>query len=398
MTIADHITDRALEIGFDVVGIIPAGPAEHLPFYLGWLEAGYHGTQHYLARADRIARRRDLNMILPGVQSLVVVGLDYWPGPAPPEADNPGNGRISCYAQGPDYHHIMLPMLETLLESIQARAAPPVRGRAYVDTGPLLERDHARAAGLGFIGKNCNLIRPRAGSWLFLGILLLDLSVEPARSHPLGTAPVHTSVPGCGNCHRCLEACPTGALLQPFTLDSRRCISYFTTALKGEIPREMRPSIGNHIFGCDICQIVCPWNRFARPARLPAPDELATTPQGARQVRPPIHPAPSLLKLLDLDHAAFQYLFGHTPIGHLGYDLFLRNVAVAVGNWGAAEAVSPLGRIMLNSDPLVRQHVAWALGAIGGAAAGRLLRKALAGEDNPVVVQEIRWSLARRPS
>lgn len=382
MALREQIKARALELGFDVVGIGPAAPAEHLPFYLDWLAAGYHGTQGYLARPDRVARRQDLQIILPGARSLVVVGLHYWPGPPPPEVSDPAHGRISCYAQGPDYHHIMLPMLEALLDFVRTGARGPAPGRAYVDTGPLLERDHGLAAGLGFIGKNCNLIRSRQGSWLFLGILLLDIPLEPDPSQGLGAASHRPFQPSCGRCTRCLEACPTGALVRPFTLDSRRCISYVTTALNGPIPRELRRPMGNHIFGCDVCQIVCPWNRFARPVELPP---LA---------RPRVHPAPPLLELIDLSASEFERRYGHTPMGHRGHELFLRNVAVALGNWGAAEAIPALGRAMEHASPLVRQHVAWALGEIGGGAARTLLDGALVREEDPAVVEEISWSLA----
>ncbi len=382
MALRERIKARALELGFDVVGIGRAAPAEHLPFYLDWLAAGYHGSQDYLARPDRVARRQDLEIILPGARSVVVVGLHYWPGPPPPEASEPGHGRLSSYALGPDYHRIMLPMLEALLDFARTEVRGPAHGRAYVDTGPLLERDHGLAAGLGFVGKNCNLIRPRHGSWLFLGILLLDIPLEPDLAHELGTASPRPFQPSCGRCTRCLEACPTGALVHSYTLDSRRCISYFTTALKGAIPREFRRPMGNHLFGCDVCQNVCPWNRFARPVEL--------SPLAASRV----DPGPSLLELIDLSATEFDGRYGHTPIGHRGHELFLRNVAVALGNWGAAEAVPALGRAMGSASPLVRQHVAWSLGEIGGAAARSLLEKALAREPEPAVMEEIGWSLA----
>lgn len=388
--IEDRIKARALELGFDVVGIISAGPPEHLPFYLDWLAAGYHGAQHYLAREDRVARRRDLNVILPGVRSLVVVGLHYWPGHPPPEASSPSRGRISCYAQGPDYHRVMVPMLDALLEYTRSQAPQAVRGRAYVDTGPLLERDHAMAAGLGFVGKNCNLIRPRAGSWLFLGVLLLDLPLGTV-AHDDTAAATKKVQPTCGNCRRCLEACPTQALVRPFTLDSRRCISYLTTALKGTIPRELRRHVGNHIFGCDICQEVCPWNRFAAPVYLPGPGPSSL--HGDLNLRR-VDPAPGLLELVGLSAGEFQSRYDHTPIGHRGHELFLRNVAVAIGNWGAAEAAETLGALMENASPLVRQHAAWALGEIGTCRAQALLERSLEQEKHPAVVQEIRCRLA----
>jgi len=383
ISFTERIKTRALELGFDAVGIAPAKAGEHLPFYLEWLAAGYHGEQSYLARPDRLARRQDLQVILPGVQSLVVVGLHYWPGSHPPEANDPARGRISCYAQGTDYHHVMQPSLEALLEFIRNQAQEPVRGRVYVDTGPLLERDHAQQAGLGFIGKNCSLIQPQRGSWLFLGELLLDIPLEPDRPADSGRNHKQRGT-NCGTCTRCQEACPTGALTRPYTLDSRRCISYLTTALKGAIPREFRPLIGNQIFGCDICQEVCPWNRFARPRVLTGAEVSA---------RPIASPAPPLIELIALSEQKFQTLYGSTPIGHIKHARFLRNVAVALGNWGSPEAVPALGEAMKDPSPLIREHVAWALGQIEGKQAQKVLVEALAREREPTVAEEIDWAL-----
>jgi epoxyqueuosine reductase len=365
--IIERIRQDALGLGFDAVGIAPAQPAEHLDAYLRWLEVGYHGEQTYLARPDRLARRRDLRVIMPEVKSIIVAGLQYWPGPPPAQSADPGHGRISCYAQGIDYHHVMLPRLQRLLELTGAQAGRRVQGRAYVDTGPLLERDHAVRAGLGFIGKNTNLIQPSRGSWLFLGVLLVDLELE-AEPPP--------TMPSCGHCRRCQDACPTAAFVEPFVLDSRRCISYFTTALKGIIPREFRSLMGNHIFGCDVCQAVCPWNRFAIPVdRGRAPE------------------APPLLQLLALSPAEFQSRYGHTPLAHTGYERFMRNVAVAAGNWRAPEAGPPLSRLIATSTPLVRAHAAWALGRVGTPRARAALSQALTGESDPVVREEIALAL-----
>ncbi len=371
--LTEKVTTRALELGFDAVGIAPAEPGEHLPFYLEWIAAGHHGDQAYLARPDRLARRQDLRVILPGVHSLVVVGMHYWPGPPSPEADDPARGRISCHAPGPDYHQVMLSKLESLLDFIKSTVGGTVRGRAYVDTGPLLERDHALRAGLGFVGKNCSLIRHGRGSWLFLGELLL------ADCPPLEPGDT-LSLPGCGTCTRCLEACPTGALIQPYTLDSRRCISYFTTSLKGAIPRDYRPLVKNHIFGCDVCQAVCPWNRFARPVDGRGVD--------------PTNSAPPLLELIRLSEKQFEARYAGTAIGHIKRERFLRNVAVALGNWGSVDAVPSLGRV-LTRDPswLLRGHAAWGLGQIGNGRARALLEKALACESDPAVQTEIHLAL-----
>jgi epoxyqueuosine reductase len=342
--------------------------------YLDWIAAGHHGDQAYLARPDRLARRRDLRVILPGVHSLVVVGLHYWPGPPSPEADDPARGRISCYALGPDYHQVMLSKLESLLDFIKSTVDGTVRGRAYVDTGPLLERDHALRAGLGFAGKNCSLIQPRRGSWFFLGELLL------ADCTPLEPE-ARTQLPDCGTCTRCLEACPTGALVQPHTLDSRRCISYLTTSLKGTIPRDLRPLLQNRIFGCDVCQAVCPWNRFARPVITSEVDL--------------VHAAPPLLKLARLSEKGFGARFGRTPLGRLKRQRFLRTVAVALGNWGAPEATSALREVMADPSPLIRGHAAWALGEIGTARARAFLEGAFLRETDATVIKEIQLALGR---
>ncbi len=385
-SLAQRITEQTLELGFSAAGIAPAEPGEHLPFYQRWLAAGYHGEQSYLARPDRLARRQDLHLIMPGVQSLVVVGLHYWPGPPPPKAADPEYGRISCYAQDPDYHTLMLTMLEALLQRIKVEIGQHVGGRAYVDSGPLLERDHAVRAGLGFVGKNCCLIQPRLGSWLFLGQLLLDIALEPA---------VPGRMPGCGTCTRCLDACPTGALVRPYTLDSRRCISYLTTALKGSIPRALRPLIGNRVFGCDACQAACPWNRFARPVSPAAaidPRQAGESPGiAARPLR-----ARPLLELIALSEDGFQDRYGRTPIGHIKRERFLRNVTVALGNWGSPEAAPGLEEAMADPSALVRSHAAWALGQIGTAQALAVLERARPRETNPGVAEEIDLAMRTR--
>jgi epoxyqueuosine reductase len=374
---SDWIKGRALELGFDAVGITLAEPGKHFPFFLEWLAAGYHGEQSYLARPDRLARRQDLEVILPGVQSLVIVGAHYGPRAPSPDLDSkdPDRGRISIYARGRDYHDVMLERLETLLTQFRQQAGRDVRGRTYVDTGPLLERDHALQAGLGFFGKNCNLIQPRRGSWLFLGVLMLDVHLDEDRPANRIPDPRETR---CGTCERCLNACPTGALLRPYTLDSRRCISYLTTALKGTIPRELRPLMGNWVFGCDICQQVCPWNRFSRPG--PLFDTM--TPESSH-----------LAKLMTLSEDDFQARFGHTPIDHIKRPRFLRNVAVALGNWGSPEATPVLARAIEDPQPLIREHAAWALGQIGDSSARNALKAALAREQEPAVVAEISWAL-----
>ncbi|RMF33304.1 MAG: tRNA epoxyqueuosine(34) reductase QueG [Chloroflexi bacterium] len=367
--------ERRQAIGFDLVGVTPAQPAPHREAYHRWLAQGYHAGMAYMARPDRVARRDDPRRILPEARSIVVVGLNYATLQPPPEqVQDPARGRIARYAWGADYHDLMLERLERLAAAIAQDLGHPIRYRAYVDTGPVLERDYAAEAGLGFIGKNTCLIHPRRGSWLFLGELLLDATLPYDR--PL------TGI-GCGTCTRCLSACPTGAFPAPYQLDSRRCISYLTIEHKGSIPRDLRPRMGNWIFGCDLCQEVCPWNRFARPT-----GERAFFPPSPERI------APSLLGLITLDDEAFRHRFRNTPLWRPRRRGLLRNVAVAIGNWGDPAAVPALARALADPEPLIREHVAWALGQIGTPAARQALRDALSRESVPQVRQEIQRSLA----
>lgn len=364
-----RIKTQASKLGFDSVGIAPAEPGIHLNHFFEWIKAGYHGQQGYLARHDRIERRRSLDVILPGASSLIVVGRHYWPGPPLKFVNDPSCGQISCYATGTDYHDEIKRKLDALFNYISHQVPQQIQGRAYVDTGPLLERDHALCAGLGFIGKNCHLIQPKRGSWLFLGILILDLELEPDEPG---------FMPDCGTCSRCQRACPTGAFVRPYVLDSRRCISYLTTAIKESIPRELRSLVGNRIFGCDVCQQVCPWNRFATPvdSRKREEENLSRDPR--------------LIDLIGLTENEFMERYGSTPIGHIGRNRFLRNVAVALGNWGSPDAIPVLESALLDASHLVREHAAWALGQIDSGTTRKILYQALDREQEASVVQEIR--------
>ncbi|MBL8055263.1 MAG: tRNA epoxyqueuosine(34) reductase QueG [Anaerolineales bacterium] len=351
---------QAVEAGFNLAGVSLARPAPHLLAYQRWVAAGMHGEMAYLARPDRLARRQDLNQILPGVQSLAIVALDYHTGPAPAEAADPARGRIAAYAWGQDYHAVMAPRLEALAEWVRAASRAPARHRVYVDTGAILERGHAQQAGLGFIGKNTLLIHPRRGSWFFLGEILTtaDFDEYDAPSPPTL----------CGTCARCLAACPTAAFPAPYVLDARRCISYLTIEHKGWIPLELRPALGNWVFGCDVCQAVCPWQRFAVHSLEPAfslPD--------------PERAAPPLAGLLRLDPAGFQARFGGSPLARLGRDRLVRNACVAAGNCPPDSPERPalqaaLEACLTDASPLVRAHAAWALTRLGAPAAlaGRL--------------------------
>ena len=367
---------EARRLGFSMVGVLDAAPARRLDAYLAWIDAAMHGTMGYMARPDRVARRQDPAIILPNVRSLVCVGLDYFSDPLPPSiAADPGRGRISNYAWQRDYHDLMTPRLAQLADWLrQAVGGAGVASRVYVDTGAILERDHAETAGLGFTGKNTMLIEPRRGSWFFLGELLTTLPLAP-------DAP--QAQPGCGTCSRCLTACPTHAFPQPYVLDARRCISYLTIELKGAIPHALRPLLGNWIYGCDICQDVCPFNRFARPTAEPA--FAAATWDAA---------APPLPRLLALDAETFQQRFAGSPILRIGRDRLLRNACVAAGNWGHPAVVDPLAPLLADTSALVRGHAAWALGAVGGPHARRLLETRAHREPEGTVRAEINAALA----
>lgn len=366
---------RALALGFSHAGIIPAEPARRLPAYLRWIDAGLHGQMGYMARPDRVVRRRDPQQIMPGLQSIVVVGLNYFAGRLPDDvAADPSRGRISNYAWGQDYHDVMTPRLEALAEWLRLDLGGEVVSRAYVDTGAILERDHAETAGLGFTGKNTMLIDPRRGSWHFLGELLTTADLSGEAHEPQAPDPAA----GCGTCRRCLLACPTDAFPQPYVLDARRCISYLTIELKGWIPRELRPLMGNWVYGCDVCQDVCPFNRFAthtaEQAFYPADWDAA---------------APPLLDLLALDEDRFASRHEGSPIQRIGRSRLVRNAAVAAGNWGDPAAVPPLAALLQDESPLVRGHAAWALHRIGGEAAHTAVTAALAVEADDDVRREL---------
>lgn len=377
VSLRDRIKSRAYALGFDLVGIAPARPSPHAAEFIAWLEAGYAGTMAYMAREPE--RRQDPRNVLNGARSVVSVGLSYYTFRLPDDILNdPSRGIISNYAWGTDYHDLMLPRLKALAAFIQAEVGGAVAIRAYVDTGPLLERDMAVQAGLGFTGKNTCLIHPRLGSYLFLGEVLTDMEIEPD--------PLPPSSVGCGRCTRCLVACPTEAFVSPYVLDSRRCISYLTIELRGPIPRELRPLMRNRIFGCDICQEVCPWNlRFARPTHEPLfrPVDLNRA-------------APPLLDLIGLDEAGFRARFGGTPVMRAKRRGLLRNVTVALGNWGAPQAVPALIQALHDLEPLIRGHAAWALGRIGNSQARRALVKALRAETDAMVAEEIQQALSPR--
>ncbi len=369
-TLVHKLRTKAAALGFNKLGIIPAAPAQYLDAYLRWIDAGYHGTMTYMARRDRVERRQDPRIILPDMQTIICVGLDYSSQVIPAHIINdPSRGRISNYAWGSDYHDIMIPRLEQLAVWLGQRDSF-IRTRVYVDTGAILERDHAASARLGFVGKNSMLIDPHGGSHFFLGEILTTL--------PLRDDNPWLNLPGCGKCIRCLEACPTGAFPRPYVLDSRCCISYLTIELKGWIPQYLRPMMGNWIYGCDICQEVCPFNRFTRPT-----DEKVFWPTNWEAV------APSLLVILRLDEEGFKSRFSGTPIERIRRQRLLRNACVAAGNWGSAMTVPHLSALLNDPEPLIRGHAAWALRQIDTAETQSRLQAALSSEQDERVRIEI---------
>lgn len=342
-----NLKEKAAALGFNLVGITRAVPSSTLAAYMRWIEQNMHAGMGYMARPDRIVRRQDLNIILPGVQSLVIVGLDYGANVPQELLEDPSRGRFAAYAWGQDYHELMKTRLETLAGWLQQECGPGLRQRVYVDTGAVLERSHAQQAGMGFIGKNTMLIHARRGSYFFLGEILLTEEFDSYDE-------AHTDTM-CGTCSRCLQACPTAAFPRPYVLDSRRCISYHTIENKGWIDTELRERFGNWVFGCDVCQDVCPFQRFTSPATEPA-------------LRPPEpeSAAPPLLTLLTLDDRAFEARYRGTPVYRIRRARLVRNACIAAGNWGSEAALPALQALLNDEDELVRGHAAWALWRITG--------------------------------
>jgi epoxyqueuosine reductase len=339
------VRQLALECGFELAGVARAEPAADRERYRQWVEAGYAGEMRYLTD-HRAALRDDPRELLPGARSVISVGKLYnTPWPYSTQFDEPGRAWISRYAWGGDYHQEMRSGLERLERALRERAGREMEARICVDTAPLLERTYARLAGLGWIGKNTCLINQERGSWFFLGELLVSIAMEPG---PEDAPPPDR----CGTCTRCIDACPTAALVPRgdgggYTLDSRLCISYFTIELRGPVPEEHRAGMGAHVFGCDICQDVCPWNR-----RAPAATEAAYAPRWF---------APPLDRMAELSEAGFRQMFGGTPVTRARYSGFLRNVAIAMGNQGHVEYRPALDRLAASQDPLVAEHAQWAL-------------------------------------
>jgi len=401
--LGSEIKRWALEIGFDLVGIAPVGAGNDLEFARQWVERGFAGEMEYLANP----KRNDLRLVLPSVKSAICVGLLYntehpysvevcglegrkqkavgsetpslapqlsaagrgWPVRGGTGEAGAPHAWISRYAWGEDYHDVVRGKLEKLRNAIEI-LAPGAETRVFVDTGPIVERALARFSGIGWMGKNTCMINERKGSWFFLGVILTNLELTPDLSAP----------DRCGSCTACLEACPTGALAEPYVMDASRCISYLTIELKGSIPEEHRSVMGANIFGCDICQDVCPWNSKGRsqvsegrsrettfqPLTVEAMEREAGN---SRSVPNPQPRAPSpfslfyppLAALASLTEDDFRRVFAHSPIKRAKYQGWLRNLCVAMGNFGDHPFIPRLEEFSQHPDPVIREHSAWAL-------------------------------------
>jgi epoxyqueuosine reductase len=343
LSLETRLKQQAHASGFELVGIAPATDADGFERLRDWLSRGFAGTMDYMQRHGDA--RRHPSSILPEVRSVVMVGMNYRPAA---EQESPQrSARISCYARGTDYHSVLRVRLNFLLAWLRQERSDCL-GRGVVDTAPLLERDFARRAGLGWFGKNTMLLNKRLGSYFFLGALLVNLELAPDSPHIASH---------CGTCTACLDACPTGAFPAPGVLDARRCISYLTIEHRGEVPVELRPGLGDWLFGCDVCQEVCPWNRKAPPGAEPA---LQGRPELVRL---------DLIELLSLSEEEFRRRFRGTALLRTKRSGLLRNAALVLGNTGDRSALPALRRALEDAEPLVSEAARWAIDAIQSRAA-----------------------------
>jgi len=393
VSLREVVKAEAYRLGFDLVGVTTPDSPPHYGVYERWLTAGRHGEMGYLATERARQRRDDPHQILPECRSILLLGIRYSKSRSESSEETLSlrgislhggkedheSGLLSCiaaYAWGDDYHDVLPERLQTLVAFIESQVGGKVPNRWYTDTGPILERDLAQRAGLGWIGKNTCLINPALGSFFLLAEILLGLDIEPDQPF------AHDR---CGSCRRCIEACPTGCILPDRTIDSRRCISYLTIELKGSIPHDLRPLVGDWVFGCDVCQQVCPWNqRFA-----PSGGHPSFAPRSGVSY-------PDLIQELALTPQEFNLKFRGSPVKRAKRRGYLRNVVVALGNAGDPKAVPVLAHTLLNDpESLVRGHAAWALGCIGDENAVAWLEEADSKEEDTYVLGEINMALKR---
>ncbi len=361
------IRDEALKLGFDAIGFAAAEAADAVRAGLAdFLARGYHGEMEWLA--ERAAQRASPKALWPEVKSVVVLGLNYAPEHDPlPELAARDRGYISVYARGRDYHDLIKGRLKTLAQKIAVRSGAALK--VFVDTAPVMEKPLAQAGGIGWQGKHTNLVSRDFGSWLFLGEIYLDLELPPDAAES----------DHCGECRRCLDACPTRAFPAPYRIDARRCISYLTIEHKGPIDPELRPLIGTRVYGCDDCLAVCPWNKFAVAAR-----------EAGLKSRPALT-GPALAELAQLDDDTFRRMFSASPVKRIGRDRFLRNVMIAIGNSGEPSLAQSAHARLDDLSPLVRAMAVWALKRLDPAAAAALREACVARETDGSVRAE--WAV-----
>jgi epoxyqueuosine reductase len=338
--LAHALKEQARQHGFTLAGITSPDSPPHFETYQGWIQAGRHGEMAYLEDDRALERRADPRRILPECRSILVVGMPYHPPPASPSNQATPHGRVAAYAMGDDYHLVIPPRLKQLLAFLEEQVGHPIPNRIYTDTGPVLERDLAQRAGLGWIGKNTCLISPTKGSYFLLGEILLGIELPPDQPF---------TSDHCGTCTRCIEACPTNCILPDRTLDARRCISYLTIENKGDIPEDLRPLMGLWVFGCDICQMVCPWNqRFGQ--------HQADAAFGPRADLP----FPSISENLALTPQEFNQKFKDSPLKRAKRRGYQRSLAIAAANSADKLLLPVLDAARAHDEPLVARHAAWA--------------------------------------
>jgi len=353
----------AKELGFDGFGVTREVSAKSIEKYKNWLSLGYEGEMSYMRR--NVEKRSDLDLVLSDVKSVVCLRTNYLTADKGMEfIHDKEHGDISLYSLNEDYHDVLAQRHQNLEKKIKEEFNG-CRTKPYVDTGPILEKPLAKNAGLGWIGKHTNLVTEGVGSYYFLSEILVDAVMEP--SEP--------SLDKCGTCRSCIDICPTQAIVAPYVLDSRKCISYLTIELKGVIPVEFRKAMGNHIYGCDDCQVVCPWNSFA----VKTDEDSFRARDGSFQ----------LIELMSLNDEVFRKRFKKSPIKRTKRRGLLRNVAVALGNSGNLSAVGPLINALSDHEPLIRAHAIWALGELLGKKALPIFNKTLTNEEEDIVKNEI---------
>jgi len=374
MNLSDKIINEALKLGFNFAAIAGTDELPHSKHLDKWLADGHHSTMSYLER--NVEKRKKPSLLMENTRSILVAGFNYkQTGPDEAVSNDSSRGLVSRYAWGLDYHDLLRSKLNELAERIKELSDCELNYRAFVDSAPILERSLAFSANLGFIGKNTLLIRPGIGSYFFLGELLLDIDLPSAKRQ---------ADQNCGSCDLCQKNCPTNALATPYILAAERCINYLTIENKGPIPIEFRKKIGNKIYGCDICQDVCPYNKTTD---CYSSDEFF-------RLRSEDYASPDLLFMMALSQEEFSRMYKGSAIKRIKRKGLLRNVAVAIGNWGDPSAISVLEKVMYDSEPLIRGHVAWALGQNENRKeADRILSQARTDEKDPYVIDEINGAL-----